>query len=197
VFVDHYGDLHDPEYRHFPVVATRPKWEHGEDDLIDEEDEDVFGPSHFHPLSRKPTFTSTTTSYRPSYAYASYQYDVPHPSPSSYESNALINEDVEGSLFADEVSEKEVKRSARTRRHRRSKSSQAVEEKESLAAAAAENAEKSTAPGADYAPGEFGDHDWTPTCTESLRREWQAITLRLRFSLFRMKRNMKRRLGTG
>jgi hypothetical protein len=52
--------------------------------------------------------------------------------------------------------------------------------------------------GADYAPEEFGEqHDWTPTCTQSLRREWQAITLSLRFSVFRLKRKVKRRLGTG
>jgi hypothetical protein len=156
VFVDHYGDLHDPEYRHFPVVATQPKWERGEDDLIDEEDEDVFGAT-LYPSSRKPT---PTTSYRPSYAYASYHYDVPHPSPSSWESNALANEDLEGSPFADEVSEKkEVKCTVRRIGQRHSKPSHTIEEKESLAAA--ENAEKSTARSADYAPGEFGDQEWT------------------------------------
>ena len=77
VFVDHYGDLHDPDYRHFPVVATRLKWERGvHDDDLPEEDEDVFdnGKSSL----RVPTYT-------PSYAYT-YHYDVPIGSPSSYAS---------------------------------------------------------------------------------------------------------------
>lgn len=158
MFVDHYGDLHDPEYRHFPVVATKPKWERGEDDLIDEEEdeEDVFG-GPLYLSSRKPTTTSITTPYRPSYAYASYHYDVPHPSPSSYDSNALANEDLEGSPFEDEVSEKkEIKCTVRRIRHRR-KSGHPIEEKEGLAVTDV----SSTAADADYAPGEFGDHEWT------------------------------------
>jgi len=38
------------------------------------------------------------------------------------------------------------------------------------------------------------DSDWTPTCTQSLRRQWQAITLGFRFSLFRTKRRLRRRM---
>ncbi|KII88250.1 hypothetical protein PLICRDRAFT_54090 [Plicaturopsis crispa FD-325 SS-3] len=39
------------------------------------------------------------------------------------------------------------------------------------------------------------EHDWTPTCGEALRREWQAVALRVRFALFRAKRRVRRRLG--
>jgi hypothetical protein len=194
VFVDHYGDLHDPEYRHFPVVVnSKPKWErdHG---LIDEDDEDEDGdeddvgrPFAFGGVfpSRKPV-----PAFRPSYAYSSYHhYDVPYPSPSSYESNALAAtvEDIDESPFGD-AEEKEVKASTRkARRHGRSKTkTKTVEEKEGLAAA------EESAPEA-----QEKDNEWTPTCSESIRREWQAITLSLRFSVFRLKRKIKRRLATG
>ncbi|KAM6500089.1 hypothetical protein JOM56_003103 [Amanita muscaria] len=36
--------------------------------------------------------------------------------------------------------------------------------------------------------------EWTPTCTQSLRREWQALSLRFRFSVYRAKRRIKRRM---
>jgi hypothetical protein len=34
---------------------------------------------------------------------------------------------------------------------------------------------------------------WTPTCTQALKREWQAVTLRIRFSVFRTQRKIKSR----
>ncbi|KAF8625743.1 hypothetical protein AX17_006770 [Amanita inopinata Kibby_2008] len=36
--------------------------------------------------------------------------------------------------------------------------------------------------------------EWTPTCTQNLRRQWQAISLRFRFSWFRAQRRVKRRI---
>lgn len=205
VFVDHHGDIHDPEYRHFPILTPRPKWERGvhDDDLTEEELEDAFDNS-------APRRVPAITSYTPSYAYA-YQYDVAPPS--SYASQTLYDE-IEESPFADET-EKKAESAARraTKKHRRH-SKPKHEEKRSLAAEDA-TAEPAT-PGADYTPSEYGQDDWTyvpkhllslyrtltnnssrPTCTQSIRREWQAITLRLRFSAFRTKRKIKRRLGTG
>ncbi|KIM86212.1 hypothetical protein PILCRDRAFT_4743 [Piloderma croceum F 1598] len=183
VFVDHYGDIHDPEYRHFPVVTPRPKWERGahDDDLAEEEDEDAFD-------NKRAPRVPAITSYTPSYAYA-YQYDAPQ---SSYASQTLHDE-IEESPFADET-EKKAETARATKKHRRH-SKPKHDEKRSLAAedAAAEPATS----GADYTPSEYGQDDWTPTCTQSIRREWQAITLRLRFSAFRTKRKIKRRLGTG
>lgn len=38
------------------------------------------------------------------------------------------------------------------------------------------------------------DMEWTPTCTQSLRRQWQAISLRFRFGVFRAQRKMRRRV---
>ena len=36
--------------------------------------------------------------------------------------------------------------------------------------------------------------EWTPTCTQNLKRQWQALSLRFRFSLFRAQRRVKRRI---
>ena len=36
--------------------------------------------------------------------------------------------------------------------------------------------------------------EWTPTCTQNLRRQWQALSLRFRFSIFRAQRRVKRRI---
>jgi len=191
VFVDHHGDIHDPEYRHFPVVTPRPKWERGgahDDDLDEEEDEDVFDNN-----KRAPRVPPPVHSYTPSYAYT-YQYD---PTPSSYASQTRHDE-IEESPFVDETEKKkETTCVAITKKHRRH-SKPKHEEKRSLAAAEEDAAAEHPTPGADYSPSEYGrDDDWTPTCTQSIRREWQAITLRLRFSAFRTKRKIKRRLGTG
>jgi hypothetical protein len=37
---------------------------------------------------------------------------------------------------------------------------------------------------------------WTPTCTQALRREWQAVSLRIRFSVFRARRRFKTRIAS-
>ncbi|EIW84693.1 hypothetical protein CONPUDRAFT_141602 [Coniophora puteana RWD-64-598 SS2] len=39
------------------------------------------------------------------------------------------------------------------------------------------------------------DGDFTPTCTHSLRRQWHAVMLGLRFTVFRTKRRIRRRLS--
>lgn len=38
------------------------------------------------------------------------------------------------------------------------------------------------------------NQEWTPTCTQNLRRQWQALSLRFRFSIFRAQRRVKRRI---
>jgi hypothetical protein len=37
-------------------------------------------------------------------------------------------------------------------------------------------------------------NEWTPTCTQNLKRQWQALSLRFRFSMFRAQRRIKRRV---
>jgi hypothetical protein len=151
VFVDHYGDIHDPDYRHFPVVTPRPKWERGvHDDDLAEEDEDVFDNGNGKRLP-------AVTTYTPSYAYT-YQYDVAVGSPASYASQTLHDE-VEESPFADETEKKETVRVVKKqRRHSKPKH----EEKRSLAAdAATVEAAEPAAPGADYSPSEYVHDEWT------------------------------------
>jgi hypothetical protein len=152
VFVDHYGDIHDPEYRHFPVVTPRPKWERGahDDDLAEEEYEDVFDNANSKRAPRVPAMTS----YTPSYAYT-YQYDAAVAPVSSYASQTLHDE-IEESPFADETEKKETARA--TKKHRRH-SKPKHDEKHSLAAADA--AVEPATPGADYNPSEYGQDDWT------------------------------------
>jgi len=37
---------------------------------------------------------------------------------------------------------------------------------------------------------------WTPTCTQALRREWQAVSLRIRFGVFRAQRKLRTRIAS-
>ena len=41
-----------------------------------------------------------------------------------------------------------------------------------------------------------GQHtrEWTPTCTQAMRRQWQAVSLRFRFGVFRAQRKVRRRV---
>ncbi|KAG5642924.1 hypothetical protein DXG03_001875 [Asterophora parasitica] len=43
----------------------------------------------------------------------------------------------------------------------------------------------------------YGDHNssWTPTCGQALRRQWQALSLSVRFGVFRAQRRVRSRLG--
>src|SRR5262245_46829307 len=87
-YVDRHGDLHDPDYRHFPamtppspphVKSTRPRWVISSDDdvfAVDEDDEDV--DSFPTPLvSRKSSdrrHRDSVSTYRP----ASHSSSFPH-----------------------------------------------------------------------------------------------------------------------
>jgi hypothetical protein len=145
VFVDHHGDMHDPEYRHFPVVVApaRPKWERGADDLDDEEEGDAFG---------KHTSLRVPLAYTPSYAY-NYQYDPPVGSPSSFASQPL-HEEAEESPFTDETEKKESMCAVKKRRRHSKQRQEALAEKEVV--------EPVVPPAAEYQPSEYGQHDdWT------------------------------------
>lgn len=81
VYVDHHGDLHDPDFRDFPTFGhahSKPSWERTHTDESDvEEDEEIC--RRHEKQRRRP---STTTYYA---APAYYTYDEP----SSYESRNL------------------------------------------------------------------------------------------------------------
>ena len=92
VYVDHHGDLHDPDFRDFPVLGPThlrgPHWERGYGDDEDEDDEEC------EPHHRRPSFevqprrpTSSVKYYPPVY----YTYEEP----ASYESRYLAEDDDE------------------------------------------------------------------------------------------------------
>ncbi|PPQ97189.1 hypothetical protein CVT26_000465 [Gymnopilus dilepis] len=50
--------------------------------------------------------------------------------------------------------------------------------------------------GAGGKAGGGGNGEYVPTCTQSLRRQWQALSLSFRFSLFRAQRRVMRRVAS-
>jgi hypothetical protein len=89
VYVDHHGDLHDPDFRDFPTFGhSKLRWERAYTDESDdeEEEENYKGRVSVDVQRRRP---STTTTY-----YASPPY-YPYEEPSSYESRYLAEVDDE------------------------------------------------------------------------------------------------------
>ncbi|KIJ16699.1 hypothetical protein PAXINDRAFT_10410 [Paxillus involutus ATCC 200175] len=95
VYVDHHGDLHDPDFRHFPtfghthtnVHSQRPRWERADaddDDSDDEEYEEEQKRSSFEAQRRRP---SSTIPYYTTPVY------YPYEEPSSYESRYLAEDE--------------------------------------------------------------------------------------------------------
>lgn len=96
VYVDHHGDLHDPDFRDFPPFghshfhSRRPTWErdYEEEDEEDEESHVEQRRPSFEPQRRRP---SSTITYHPPPIY------YPYEEPASYESRYLAeDEDEEG-----------------------------------------------------------------------------------------------------
>ena len=235
-YVDPYGDLHDPDYRHFPTSfpssssssakrhnSPRPHWDLAldnssnalEDDCDELDEEDSF-------------FLSTSTAARPQNhsrysatrrihdrrpresSFSTYNHSTnyysPHTTistlPTSYESDKTY---LSRSSDADE---------GKTKKRRLSKGSREKEKDReglwggSVAVAAAAN-RGSLDRSRDLPPTEeeeaSGDTprpcltsartaEYVPTCSQSLRRQWQAFSLRLRFGVFRAQRNFMRRV---
>lgn len=95
VYVDHHGDLHDPDFRDFPpftpshIHTRRPQWERGDrddDDMDDEEsDPELLRPS-IDFQRRRPS--SSITYHPPPIHY-------PYEDPASYESRYLAEDEDE------------------------------------------------------------------------------------------------------
>ncbi|KZP12685.1 hypothetical protein FIBSPDRAFT_1046621 [Athelia psychrophila] len=210
VFVDRHGDMHDPDYRHFPALPAtgtkpkaRPKWERGydasyaEESDDEEEEQSEFASKRLSSYAYRPSYTNAS-----SYAYTSSAYVYqPEASPASYDTHTLPDED------ESPVEEKRESMSA-VRRYARRHSNSKNEEKQSFVDPSAEqtalapsahsddltyvaSASSTPNPHANLPPSS------RPTCGQGLLREWHAMTLRLRFSVFRTKRKLRRRLGNG
>ncbi|KAG2067534.1 hypothetical protein BDR04DRAFT_845476 [Suillus decipiens] len=131
VYVDHHGDLHDPDFRDFPTFGhphSKPSWEQSYEsrNLAEVEDEDE---------------------------------QLDHQERAPLKEKCFIM---------------------------RSKSPEKISQ-----------SEKETYPENHHIPPQplAVDSDWTPTCGHTIRRQWHAFTLSLRFSLFRTKRRIQRRMS--
>lgn len=171
VYVDHHGDLHDPDFRDFPTFGhahTKERTYADESDI--EEDEEI---CHRHVSMEKQRRRPSTTTYYAAPAY--YPYDEP----SSYESRNLAEvEDEDDQL--DHHERAPLKEKCFTTRCKSPEKPQS---------------EKETYPENHLPQPLAGDSDWTPTCGHAVRRQWHAFTLSLRFSLFRTKRRIQRRMS--
>lgn len=178
VYVDHHGDLHDPDFRDFPTFGhghSKPSWERAYPDESEaEEDEEIY---QRHASIEKQRRRPSTTTYYAAPAY--YPYDEP----SSYESRNLAEvEDEDDQLDHHERAPLKEK-CFTTRSKSLEKPSQT--EKEIY----------SESPHIEAPQPLAADSDWTPTCGHAVRRQWHAFTLSLRFSLFRTKRRIQRRMS--
>ncbi|KAG2145075.1 hypothetical protein BD769DRAFT_948316 [Suillus cothurnatus] len=176
VYVDHHGDLHDPDFRDFPTFGHthfKPSLERTYTDESDaEEDEEIYQRrASIEKQRRRPS----TTAYYASHAY--YPYDEP----SSYESRDLAEVEDEDEQLDQQERAPLKEQCFMTRSKSPEKSPQT---------------EKETYPHNEAPQPLAADGDWTPTCGHAVRRQWHAITLSLRFSLFRTKRRIQRRMSS-
>lgn len=248
-YVDPYGDLHDPDYRHFPTSSfpssstssakrqnsPRPHWDlaldnsttlDDDDDELDEEDSFFLSTSTAARPQNHSRYTATRrihdrrpressfSTYNNNTTTTNYYYS-PHTTistlPTSYESDKT-----DLSRCSGDVDEGKTKK-----RRRLSKGSKEKEkDREGLwsgsttvaAASASETYYRGSLDRSrDLAPTEeeevnatattrpsvtspIREGEYVPTCSQSLRRQWQAFSLRCRFGMFRAQRNFMRRV---
>lgn len=235
-YVDPYGDLHDPDYRHFPTSfpssssssakrqnSPRPHWElaldnsnalDDDEDELDEEDSFFLSTSTAARPQNHSRYSATRRRPRES-SFSTYNhttnYYSPHTTistlPTSYESDKT---DLSRCSDADE---------GKTKKRRRLSKGSREKEKDreglwggSVAVAATEICYRGSLDGPRDLPPtqeeEAGDAppsltspkrtlreaEYVPTCSQSLRRQWQAFSLRFRFGVFRAQRNFMRRV---
>jgi hypothetical protein len=167
VYVDHHGALHDPDYRHFPPVAshhtkalTRPRWELATSDAIDEEDEgiqvDAF--SIIRPASPRRHRDSTST-YRAAPSYASSFPHSTFTAPTSFDSDETVLEEEDDPFEGEKASKNTLaKKSKKQNRSRRLSKAPTETEKEDESRPIITSTEQ----GDEYIPSAVADEqDWT------------------------------------
>lgn len=237
-YVDHRGDLHDPDYRDFPVLPTRhkmnlprrsasahsriasstrpdrystyplvarPEWERDwATEVEDLNEDDEYDP--YSPISER-TPSSRRASLPPSvYAPSAFYYSEPMSTTSS-PVDSLEEEDAEQSPFEDlEETPRSPSRTASRilRRMKRASSQSAVPAVDSSPDERQEKEEQPIDPSLVLPDDDnvyvalASPHRCTlrlmkfcsPSCTHTFRRQWRALSLRLRFGVFRAKRRL-------
>ena len=234
-YVDPYGDLHDPDYRHFPTSfpssssssakrSPRPHWdltldnsnaEDDDDDELDEDDSFFLSTSTAARPQNHSRYTATRRishgRIRPGessfsiYNNTTNYYSPPttiSTLPTSYESDKT---DLSRCSDADEKTKKRRRLSREKEKDREglwggvaapetyyrgsleySRDLPPTQEEE---AGDVRVGASVTSPKRTIREGEY-----VPTCSQSLRRQWQAFSLRFRFGVFRAQRNVMRRV---
>ncbi|KAK0463539.1 uncharacterized protein EV420DRAFT_1094670 [Desarmillaria tabescens] len=194
VYIDRKGNMHDPDYRHFPVLSSspasssssssyshsRPTWETGYQSAIPDDDDDIQGdyydPFTNHALRRSSSLTRPTTPYYPFSSSPISDFESP---------------------FDDGLEEKPcsvMKKAFRPRKCR-----------EKRRASLDSTMEESYYPEAEAVPElETDEEDEerhekeerpAPTCSEAMKKQWQSISLTVSFGVFRARRRMRRVLS--
>ncbi|TCD64245.1 hypothetical protein EIP91_004314, partial [Steccherinum ochraceum] len=174
-----------------------PSWERAVDSDEFDDDDDVSdgeSQSHFSP------FSSSDSRARRAAAYSHYFGGDRVPvssSPVSLCDNALQLE--EASPFEEEdASELRAEEPKKLRRHSRRRSVES-KRKEEVAEPERDDDEQLAGNDEDEEHVESIPHvesggDYVPSCTHSLRRQWQTLTLRIRFGVFHAKQRLRRSL---
>ncbi|KAI0373087.1 hypothetical protein BV20DRAFT_921711, partial [Pilatotrama ljubarskyi] len=246
-YVDHNGDLHDPDYRDFPVLRpasrsnqnhsgkrrrtstgsasavrsrshdrysiavhpARPYWERDwsteldnsdvEDIEDDNESQSHFSPFASHHASARKNTTHSAFSFAP-YHPPTYYYFADAPQTSSPVGSLEEEHPNALGLHESPFSEDEIEDGAETRS--RSRSSCLIRKTSKSKKNASKEARNEKVTVSEEEPSQavspFDEHDRdehasTPTCTHILRQHWQAVSLRIRFGMFRAKRRLTRR----
>ncbi|KAG7448303.1 uncharacterized protein BT62DRAFT_918706 [Guyanagaster necrorhizus] len=200
VYIDRKGNMHDPDYRHFPVLSSspssssssnsplsrrnvRPHWESGYtyESAIPDDDEDLQGdyydPFTNHGLRRSSSLTRPTTPYYPSSSPVS-----------DFESPFDDLEEKQCSVM------KKAFRPRKCREKRRASLDSTVEESYYYAEAP-EVVPELEADEEDEEQRHEKEERPAPTCAEAMKRQWQSISLTVSFGVFRARRRMRRVLS--
>jgi hypothetical protein len=237
-YVDPYGDLHDPDYRHFPTSfpssssssakrhnSPRPHWDlaldnsnalDDDDDELDEEDSFFLSTSTAARPQDNSRYSATRHRRPREYSFSTYNNTTNYYSPpttvstlpTSYESDKT---ELSRCSDADEGKTKKRRRLSKGSREKEKDREGLWGGSVTVAATETYHHRSSLDRSRDLPPTqeeEAGDvrpsltspkrsireTEYVPTCSQSLRRQWQAFSLRFRFGVFRAQRNFMRRV---
>ncbi|KAI0729909.1 hypothetical protein C8Q72DRAFT_282154 [Fomitopsis betulina] len=207
-----------PRYSPSYELTSRPEWEHDWTELDDDSDDeasDSDSRNQHLPLSSASRAFTTHTTTQPHTNYIPYTdyYTVPQPltfstSPTGSRESPIHESPLEDSPLAEDASleAQDTEYSAKTKR-RRSSAPGSVLCKRRNTDSKEEDGTGAAGTDASAAPAEGGDEQRAaftitgeqrndvPSCSAGLRRQWAALSLRIRFGLYHAKRRFSLRSG--